>query len=122
MQANAFLTVLICTPPRCSVGCVGTPPLARAIFATQVVKEFFQRTALSGFALFLSTCLVLGQLIFRSWPAWLAAGEIRLSCVRGLLLRVCLHVPAEVSSPTAELHKPSFQGTRLLAREHVLEK
>eukprot|EP00752_Nemacystus_decipiens_P005501 g4979.t1 len=40
----------------------------------KVVKEFFQRTVLTGFALFLSTCLVLGQLIFSSWPSWLVAG------------------------------------------------
>ncbi|CAM9339298.1 unnamed protein product [Ectocarpus sp. 12 AP-2014] len=40
----------------------------------KVVKEFFQRTALSGLALFLSVCLVLGQLIFNSWPIWLAIG------------------------------------------------
>ncbi|CAM9356829.1 unnamed protein product [Ectocarpus sp. 8 AP-2014] len=40
----------------------------------KVVKDFFQRTALSGLALFLSMCLVLGQLIFNSWPIWLATG------------------------------------------------
>ncbi|CAB1105761.1 unnamed protein product [Ectocarpus sp. CCAP 1310/34] len=40
-----------------------------------------KRTALSGLALFLSTCLVLEQLIFRSWPAWLAAGPAYLAWV-----------------------------------------
>lgn len=56
------------------------PVRATAVFRTaharKAVKEFFQRTALSGFALFLSICLVLGQLIFSSWPSWLAAGEM----------------------------------------------
>ncbi|CAN0336374.1 unnamed protein product [Pylaiella littoralis] len=40
----------------------------------KAIVEFFQRTALSGLALFLSTCLLLGQLIFQAWPIWLATG------------------------------------------------
>lgn len=41
----------------------------------QLATEFFQRTTLSGLALFLGTCLLLGQLFFGSWPLWLATGK-----------------------------------------------
>ncbi|CAM9101967.1 unnamed protein product, partial [Hapterophycus canaliculatus] len=40
----------------------------------KVVRDFFQRTALSGLALFLSMWLLLGQLIFHSSPTWLFTG------------------------------------------------
>lgn len=41
----------------------------------QAILGFFQRTSLSGAALFLTTWLILAQLIFGGWPLWLAAGE-----------------------------------------------